>query len=221
VLDATTGSGSEMTVVDALAIIGGVTGPTAAAAQVYAVRRDRPQLTVNFGCDRREHQPPVVWLTVLNHGRQPTTIREAGFYGSNMPMEIESQDRGKLKGTAVYNFKLVREPIFLDPGVLHQASSRVPDAPEFGYHVDFPLRAYVIDAMGNRTWGEAAPIVRIAVGHGPCPPNFPPHLWNEPTEPLRPARVEASWKLWLKRELRQGDPGRPSADDLKKLTNSN
>jgi hypothetical protein len=57
-------------------------------------------------------QTPLVWLEILNDGRQPITVREAGFYGSHshMPVEIDSQPHGRLHGTASYAFKLVKTP---------------------------------------------------------------------------------------------------------------
>jgi hypothetical protein len=194
--------------------VGGITGPTAAAAEVYAIRRDRPRLVVNFGYREPHKALPQTWLTVLNDGRQPVTVREAGFYGSEMPIEILSKQHGKLFGTATYQFKMIDKPILLDPGVVHEATAVVPDAPDNGYHVDFPLRAYAVDARGRRVWGEAAPIVRMIFEDGPCPPELPSHLWNKTHEPLQPARVEPKWKLWKKRELRRGEPGRLSADEL-------
>jgi hypothetical protein len=203
-----------MNVYEALAVLGGITGPIAAGAEIYAVRRDRSQLVVNFGTTSSLSEPPSVWFSVLNDGRQPVTVREAGFYGSEMPVELQTQEFGKGTGTATYQFKMVREPILLDPGQLHQTRALVPDSFDFGYHVDFPLRAYAVDARGRRVWGEAAPIVRMVSGGGDCPSGFPVHLWESLDEELRPARVVPQWKLWVRRELRRGDPGRPSADEL-------
>lgn len=206
-----------MDVFDFLAVLGGITGPLAAAATVYSVYRDRPRLVVNFGYHEAQNVLPQTWLTILNDGRQPITVREAGFYGSEMPVEIQSQEHGKLFATATYQFKMVEKPVFLDPGEMHEAVALLPDAPDHGYHVDFPLRAYAIDARGQRVWGGAAPIVRMILGNGPCPSALANHLWDKTAEELRPARVEPRWKLWVKRELRQGVPGRPSADELEAM----
>lgn len=57
-------------------------------------------------------------------------------------------------------------------------------------------------------------------GSGRCPEKFPDWQWNPTKKPLKPARVEPWWKLWIQSELRRGDRGRPSADDLVELTDS-
>lgn len=203
-----------MNVYEILAVLGGITGPIAAGSEIYAIRRDRSRLVVNFGTTSSLGEPPSVWFSVLNDGRQPVTVREAGFYGSEMPVEAQTQEFGKGAGTATYQFKMIREPVLLDPGQLHQARTLVPDSFDFGYHVDFPLRAYAVDARGRRVWGEAAPIVRMVSGGGDCPSGFPVHLWEPLDEELRPARVAPRWKLWTRRELRCGDPGRPAFSQL-------
>lgn len=209
-----------MTAFEVLALIGAITGSSAASAQVWAVWRDRASLKLDFGVTTSAAEPPQVWLGVRNDGRQPVTVREAGFYGSEMPVEIDSQDLGKLHGTATYTFKLLSTPVLLDPGHYEEFRSGPPDAVNYGYHVDFPLRAYAVDARGKRAWGGAAPITRMIVGNGDCPPSFPAYQWNETEKPLEPARVAPGWKLWVRRELRRGDPGRPSGDDLIKATGS-
>ncbi len=186
----------------------------AATAEVYAIRRDRPRLIVNFGTTSSASGPHGVWLTVLNDGRQPVTVRDAGFYGSEMPVEIQSQELGPLTGTATYEFKMIKEPVLLDPGRVHKVQAIVPDSFDFGYHVDFPLRAYAVDARGRKVWGEAGPVVRMVVGGGSCPNGFPPNLWDPLDRPLNPARVESRWKIWARSELRRGDKGRPAADEL-------
>jgi hypothetical protein len=203
-----------MDVFHALAVLGGITGPVAASAEVYAIRRDRPRLLVNFGTTSELGKPPSVWFTVLNDGRQPVTVREAGFYGSEMPIELQTKEFGRGTATATYEFKMVRKPVLLDPGQMHEERALVPDSFDFGYHVDFPLRTYAVDARGRKVWGEAAPVVRMVVGGGACPDGFPLHLWEPLHEELKPARVAPWWKLWVRRELRRGDPGRPSADEL-------
>jgi len=201
-----------------LALIVAVTG-SAVTAQVWSVWRDRASLKLDFGVTTSTSEPPQVWLGVRNDGRQPITVREAGFYGSERPVEIDSQDLGKLRGTAEYTFKLSKgEPVLLDPGRYHEFRGPPPDAVGCGYHVDFPLRAYAVDVRGRRVWGNAAPITRIILGGGDCPPNFPAYLWNETKKPLEPARVLPKWELWVRRELRRGDRGRPSADDLIEAT---
>lgn len=207
-----------MDLFDVLAVVGAVTGSVAASAEVFSVWRDRPRLVVNFGTTTSVDGPPRLWLTVLNDGRQPITMREAGFYGSEMPIEINSQDHGLMTGTATYSFPMIREPVLLDPGRMHKELATVLDSVEYGYHVDFPLRTYATDARGRQIWGDAAPIVRMLVGSGPCPEGFPAHQWEPMTEPLPPACVAPKWKLWVRRELRQGNPGRPSAVELQALT---
>jgi hypothetical protein len=199
-----------MCLFDILAVIGAVTGSAAALAQIASFWRDRPRLHVEFGTVDELGKPPRLWLSVLNHGRQPITVREAGFYGSEMPVEVISQEHGPMTGTAAYEYKVIREPVLLDPGQYHEEQTGVPDAVEVGYHVDFPFRAYAKPARGRRVWGQAAPITRMLVGEGDCPEGFPEHLWNPPSEPLTPARVEPRWKLWKRR----GQPGRHSGDEL-------
>jgi hypothetical protein len=98
---------------DILAAIGAVTGSLAAVAEVLSVLRDRPKLIVDFGTTTSESSPPNCWLTVLNDGRQPVTIREAGFYGTEIPIRIESQEHGTLYPVkpATYQFPMIREPV--------------------------------------------------------------------------------------------------------------
>lgn len=81
-----------------LALIGAITGPPAAIAQIWSVVRDRPRLKIGFGVTTSTTEPPGIWVSVRNDGRQPITVRKAGFYGSEMPVEINSQDHGKLHG---------------------------------------------------------------------------------------------------------------------------
>jgi hypothetical protein len=95
-----------------------------------------------------------------------------------MPVEIQSQEHGPLTGTATYQFKMIKEPILLDPGRMHKEQAIVPDSFDFGYHVDFPLRAYAVDARGRKVWGEAGPVVRMVVGGGSCPNGFSANLWD-------------------------------------------
>ena len=209
-----------MSAFEIFALIGAITGSAAAIAQISSVWRDRPRIKLDFGVTTSTIEPPSVWLSARNDGRQPMTVREAGFYGSEMPVEIDSQDHGKLHGTAAYTFKLLSTPVLLDAGHYQEFRSGPPDAVNFGYHVDFPLRAYAIDARGRRVWGGAAPVTRMIVGSGDCPPNFPAYQWNKTNKPLQPARIAPRWKLWVRRELRRGDPGRPSGDDLTKATGS-
>lgn len=207
-----------MSAYEVLAVIGGITGPAAASAEVWSIWRDRPSLKLDFGVRTFASAPPQVWLGILNDGRQPVTVREAGFYGSQMPIEIDSQDHGKLHGTAAYTYKLVKNPVLFDPGHYEEFEAAPPDAVNVGYHVDFPLRAYVLDARRKRVWSSAAPVTRMAYGHGSCPAGFPAYLWDPTDKPLRPARVAPRWKLWVRRELRRGDLGRPSGDELIRAT---
>jgi hypothetical protein len=199
---------------DALAVFGAI----GACAEVYSIWRDRPRLVVNFGTTTSTKEPPSVWITVLNDGRQPITVRSAGFYGSEFPIEVETQEFGHGTGTATYEFPMIREPVLLDPGRLHNDAALIPDSFGYGYHVDYPLRAYAVDARGRRVWGDAQPVVRMIVGGGPCAERFPAHLWEPTRKPLCSARVEPKWKLWKLRELRTGDRGRPSATELEALT---
>jgi hypothetical protein len=203
---------------EVLALVGAITGPPAAIAQIWAIWRDRPRLKLGFGVTTSTSEPHGVWLSIRNDGRQPITVREAGFYGSEMPVEVDSQDHGTLHGTATYELNLLNEPVLLDPGHYREFRAGPPDAVEFGYHVDFPLRAYAIDARSRRVWGGAAAITRMIFGNGDCPPEFPEYQWLETERPFRPARVAPRWKLWVRRELRRGDAGRPSADDLIRVT---
>src|SRR4051794_17988940 len=70
---------------DALAVFGAL----GACAGVYSVWRDRSRLVVDWGTTTSVNGPPGVWLTILNDGRQPVTIRDAGFYGSELPIELQ------------------------------------------------------------------------------------------------------------------------------------
>jgi hypothetical protein len=165
---------------DALAVFGAI----GACAEVYSIWRDRPRLVVNFGTTTSTKEPPSVWITVLNDGRQPITVRSAGFYGSEFPIEVETQEFGHGTGTATYEFPMIREPVLLDPGRLHNETALIPNSFGYGYHVDYPLRAYAVDARGRRVWGDAEPVVRMIVGGGPCPERFPAHLWEPTRKPL-------------------------------------
>jgi hypothetical protein len=188
---------------DALAVFGAI----GACAEVYSIWRDRPRLVVNFGTTTSTKEPPSVWITVLNDGRQPITVRSAGFYGSEFPIEVETQEFGHGTGTATYEFPMIREPVLLDPGRLHNDAALIPDSFGYGYHVDYPLRAYAVDARGRRVWGDAEPVVRMIVGGGPCPERFP----------SAPVGADPQAVVFL-RELRTGDRGRPSATELEALT---
>jgi hypothetical protein len=104
------------------------------------------------------------------------TVRQAGLYGSEYPIRIESQDHGTLRGTGSYVLNVLDEPVLLDPGHNRRFDRGLPDSVEHGYHVDFPLRAFARPAKGRTVGGRAEPIVRMMVGGGPCPPGFPPYL---------------------------------------------
>ena len=160
---------------------------------------------------------PGVWVEVRNDGRQPITVKEAGFYGSELPLEIDSQDHGKLYATGEYKFAVIREPVLLTPGVYERAVAPIPDSLDWSYHADFPLRVYADDARGRRSWGTAGPVIRMALGEQQ-PPGVPDRLWKPTSSALDPARVIPTWKLWTRRELRRGESGRPSADELDELT---
>src|SRR4051794_38521776 len=110
-----------MSAFEVLALIGALTGPPAALAQTISVWRDRPLLRVGFGVNTQLGGPPSVWVEIRNDGRQPITVKEAGFYGSEMPVEIHSQDFGKGKTTASYKYPVIREPVLLTPGVYKRA----------------------------------------------------------------------------------------------------
>jgi hypothetical protein len=203
---------------DVLAIIGGVTGPVASLAAVLSVTRDRPRLRLDVGFSTSIAHPPRMWIDLYNDGRQPLTIREAGLYGSRFPVGIRSQEHGEVRGTAFYTFKVLSDALLLDAGHYKRVEAGIPDATQSGYHVDHPLRVYAIDARGRWIWGQAAPVVRIMIGHGPRPSFINAAQWDATTTPLEPARVAPRWKLWVRRELRRGDEGRPSYDDLVKIT---
>jgi hypothetical protein len=203
---------------DVLAVIGAVTGTAAALANIIAVRRDRPRLVVNFGHRKHQGALPQTWLTVLNDGRQPVTLREAGFYGSEMPVTIKSQEHGEMTAVATYVFPMIDKPVLLDPGEMHEGTALIPDAVERGYHVDFPLRAFATDARGRKTWGGAGPVSRWILRGGERPPEIHKAQWEPCEKEIKPARVEPWWKLWVRRELRAGDSGRPSYEELKALT---
>ncbi len=85
----------------------------------------------------------------------------------------------------------------------------VPNIDSFGIHADYPFRAYAVDLRGRRIWGEAAPVVRMLFGpEPPLAPSDPADLrvlFEPPRLDLRPAKVEAGWKLWKRRELRVPD----------------
>jgi hypothetical protein len=49
-----------MDAIDALAVIGGVTGPIAAGTEVFAIWRDRPHLVVNFGTTSELGKPATI-----------------------------------------------------------------------------------------------------------------------------------------------------------------
>lgn len=159
-----------------------------------------------------------MWIEVRNDGRQPITVKEAGFYGSELPLEIDSQDHGLLKATGEYKYAVIRQPLLLTPGVQERGVAPIPDSLDWSYHADFPLRVYADDARGRRSWGSAGPVVRMALSEAQRPPGVPDRLWKTTSGPLDPARVEPKWKLWKRRELRRGDSGRPSADELDELT---
>ena len=207
-----------MNAYDVLALIGGITGPAASAAGIWSVVRDRPHLRFDVGFRTSISHEPRMWLDLYNDGRQPLTVREAGLYGSRFPVAIKSQGHGPLRGTAFYTFKLLSTPLLIDPGHHKRFEAGVPDSVAFGYHVDFPLRAYAVDARGRWIWGQAAPLVRMMLGDGPRPESIDAAQWDKPQRPLVAARVAPRWKMWVRPELRRGNEGRPSYDELVKAT---
>ena len=200
-----------MNAYEVLAVVGGITGPAASVAEIWSISRDRPHLRFDIGFTTSIAREPRMWLDLYNDGRQPLTVREAGLYGSRFPVEINSKERGPVQATAFYTFKLVTAP---DSGHQKRFEGGVPDAVTCGYHVDFPLRAYAIDARGRWIWGKAAPLVRMMLGNGPRPASIDAAQWDKPHTALAAARVAPRWKVWVRPELRRGDDGRPSYDAL-------
>lgn len=190
----------------ALAVWGAVTGSASAAAAVYTQLRDRPRLKLAGQVQKSMDAESVLAVEISNSGRRPTTVREVGFFedfaefsfrkpGADEPF---ASSRGEVGC-------VVARSIFLEAGQTKTFDATTPVF-ALGRHVDEPLRLYAKDINGRRIWGDASPALRILVGMNPRLESLVPEARQRvvPTGETRlPAKVEASWKFWKRRELRQ------------------
>lgn len=169
-----------------------------------------PELTIGV---------PGVWMraVVVNVGRRPTTVTEAGF-------EVLAHGTATLADGRTFAFrrwlKLDGPPKVLAPGELARFEyDFVRDGFPTLVHADFPLRVYARDLRGRFVWGPAAPMIRLIVSEtGLRFPRPPDPLMVEPLPgaPLKPRPVYARWKIWhplglrdplpLERRLRKARP---------------
>src|SRR5512144_1531085 len=106
---------------------------------------------------------------VSNHGRQPITIVEAGFIvDADVSMTfprtgraVEGRNKLRIDGGEV-------QPVM--PGGAARYDKLFKTLPPM-VHVDFPLRAYVIDSNRRTTYGGASPMFRRFVGSWRLPPD--------------------------------------------------
>jgi hypothetical protein len=101
---------------------------------------------------------------------------------------------------------IVERAIFLEAGESKEFDATMNVIGMQGW-ADKPLRLYAKDINGKRIWGRASRAVRILFGPDPPLDRLPDEvaaILASPTPPehLLPGKVEASWKIWTKRELR-------------------
>jgi hypothetical protein len=191
--------------VDALAVIGAVTGVASSVAVVTQAVRDRSRLRLDIGVMKAAGQPPTGWIDVHNDAPRATTVREVGLYAKPIPFQRGSGERA-LNGTGDATFRATDHPVFFEAGEAKRFLIS-PDIDLFRLHADFPLRAYAVDARGRRTWGGAAPMIRLMVGDDPPLQDEDPEDFKVLFRPLAdhplPWQVEPSWKIWKRKELRK------------------
>jgi hypothetical protein len=199
---------SQSTLTLALAIVGAATGTSSALNAIYTTARDRPRLRLDAHTITSMEHPPKLLVSVTNVGRRPTTVREVGFYSDR----YEFEHYADLESTEVLHTGvgevgcIVERAIFLEAGESKEFDATMNVIGMQGW-ADKPLRLYAKDINGKRIWGGASRAVRILFGPDPPLDRLPEELQvilTAPTPPEHqlPGQVEASWKLWKKRELR-------------------
>jgi hypothetical protein len=192
----------------ALAIWGAFTGTVSVVFQGVTSFRDRVHLNVNVRTQQTALED-VLLIEVSNRGRQPTTIIEAGFL-VKAAADFEVVGRG-FSHTAPFSIRWDDgNPVLLKPGEVHQFTHKMTTWPDPMAHADMPLRAYVKDSHGRKSWGSPIPILRIMVSSGWEPQDLDPDMVEPPDEPFVAEPVTARWKLWRPREERKAtvwDPG--------------
>lgn len=180
-----------------LAIWGAVLSTVLAIFQSVRFFLDRPRLKV---LPELTISVRGVWMraVVVNAGRRPTTVTEAGF-------EVLADGTATLEDGQTFGFrrwlKLDGPPKVLAPGEMVKFEyDFVRDGFPNLVHADFPLRVYARDLRGRYVWGPAAPMIRMIVRdkglrfpHPPDPLMVDPPL---PGAPLKPRPVYARWKVW-------------------------
>lgn len=166
---------------------------------------DRPRLRVsprvNVSIDGA-----AIMVEVVNRGRRPTTVTEAGFE----PQGFHSITAPNGTEVPVRRWiKLDGPPTVLAPG---EMATYAKDLGREGFPslvpVDFPLRAYAKDLNGKLVWGAAAPLLRMVVQSGWKSPIPPDGVLVEPLPgaPLKPTPVYARWKVWHRLNVRDPLP---------------
>jgi hypothetical protein len=199
---------SQDTLTLALAIIGAVTGTSSVLNAVYTTARDRPRLRMDAHTITSMEHFPKLLVSVTNVGRRPTTVREVGFYSDT----YEFQHYADLESTEVLHTAvgevgcIVERGTFLEAGESKEFDATMKVIGMQGW-ADKPLRLYLKDINGKRVWGGASRAVRILFGPNPPLDRLPEEIaviLRTPTPPEHqwPGKVEPTWKLWKKRELR-------------------
>jgi hypothetical protein len=153
----------------------------------------------------------MVTVTVSNRGRQATTIKRAALVGAAGEW---SMGEGPHAAPVRPEIDLLDGGIALvEPGNVARFGFELRQWPRM-FPADTPMRPYVIDTHNRRTWGPAAPILRMLLNSGvPPPPGTDPRYLEPPAdyEPIAPDPVEPMWKLWKpKWQRRPSKPPRSS-----------
>jgi hypothetical protein len=183
------------TVTTVLAIWGAAVSTLLGIVKLVEFWRDRPRLRILVQAHINEDEPyPLLSIIVSNRGRQPITIVEAGFLvDADVTMtlertgrEVTGQNKLRIDGGQI-------QPV--TPGGVARFQMLFKTLPPM-VHVDFPLRAYVIDSNRRTTYGGASPLFRRFVGSWRLPEDADPKLLEPSPEPIMPRPVYRRWQIW-------------------------
>lgn len=197
----------------ALATWGAITGTVAVATQLLVFLRDRPKLAVGLGCGQEMGQPAMLSISVANRGRQPTTLVKAAFIAAAGTYSVTMED-GVEHPMPRPEIDMAKGQLrLIEPGGMTVYAGALEVWPP-GFPADTPLRAYVVDSHGRRTWGGVGPMFRMLLNSGWEPPAGTDPAVARPPDNMQPELPEAvypRWQVWRPKHLRNPELPPPHA----------
>lgn len=138
-----------------IALWGAITGTVATAGGVVALLRDRPQLAAHQEIEysaAAQNSYAKMTLHVVNNGRQPVTVFQAGF-STQWELEGRWPRRRRVSRSRITAVEGPKGPLRLGPG---EPMTITLDLirPNYAYLPDEPPQGFATDTRKRWTWAE-------------------------------------------------------------------